>query len=288
MKTIVYLLSGPAHLPYLATSLLSLRRHWSGKVKVFAWAESFEIVRAIAEDPRINVEPIASVPAYRGRNDQFLAKIQLMQQQDDGPNLYLDADTLISGPLDEMFPAAECYGMAVTQFCNWTTAGNLIRGRIERLREFPVVDKRMIDEVTTKVYPSVNGGVFSCMPNNTVLSVWHRWSEAARSIFICDECVLHLMVPMFAPQERLVVMPGRFNSSPKYVREPEAGHVRVWHGHGDCWVRPQKSPEGWEMWSAALKECRQLNVGRINEWLPYCGNKYLNLLLEDPNEAVKV
>jgi hypothetical protein len=289
MKTIVYLLSGPAHLPYLATSLLSLRRHWTGTVKVFAWAESFEIAKAIAEDERIQAEPVASVPTYRGKNDQFISKIRLMQEQESGPNLYLDADTLVAGPLDEMFSAAECYGMAVTQFCNWTTAGNLIRGRIERLREFKTINGRWIDEVTTAIYPSVNGGVFCCMPNNLVLDVWHKWSFDAKSIFICDECVLHLMVPMFAPQERLVVMPGRFNSSPKYVKtEPKYSQVRVWHGHGDCWVRPQKSPEGWEMWSAALKECRQLNVGQINEWLPLCGNKYLNLLLEDPNEAVKV
>lgn len=278
-RTICYLLSYPAHCPYLATSLLTLRRCWSGRVKVFAWQESIDIVRQLCEDRRIEAEAVLAVPSYRGKNDQFLHKTVLMREQTTGPNLYLDADTLVNGSLVELFSNAQYFGFAATQFCDWTTEGNLIRGRIARLKEFPKIDKNLVDEVISNPYPSVNGGVFACMPNSSVLSIWHEWSYEARSIFICDECVLHLMVPMFEPTERLTVLPGIFNSSPKYVPQTETGRVRIWHGHGDCWVRPNKSREGWSMWSAAMQEARRLNIGGIESWFRSVDNKYLNELI---------
>ena len=278
-RTVCYLLSYPAHAPYLATSLLSLRKHWHGRVKVFAWRESIDIVQQLCLDRRVEADFEEVIPSYRGKNDQFLHKVELMQQQPAGPNLYLDADTLVNGPLTEMFSNAEYFGFAATQFNDWDTSGKLIRGRIERLAEFPTIDKKLVEEVCSNPYPSVNGGVFSCMPNSSVLSVWHRWSSAAKSIFICDECVLHLMVPMFGPIERLTVMPGIFNSSPKYVPQSETGRVRVWHGHGDCWVRPAKSREGWSMWSTAMREALKLNVGGIRQWYKNVDNKFLNELI---------
>lgn len=278
-RTVYYLMSFPAHAPYLATSLLSLRRHWSGRIKVFAWQESIEIARLLAEDKRIEADVILDDPAYKGKNSQFIHKIQLMREQPSGPNLYLDADTLVNGPLTEMFSNAQFFGFAATQFCDWDTGGNLIRGRIEKLREFPKIDPIWIDRVTTEVHPSVNGGVFACMPDSPVLPLWHSWSYEARSVFISDECVLHLMAAMFDPTDQLTVMPGIFNSSPKYVSQSETDRVRVWHGHGDCWVRPAKSREGWAMWSAAMREAIELNVGGIRGWYKGVNNKYLNELL---------
>lgn len=278
-RTVCYIMSYSAHCPYLATSLLTLRRCWSGRVKVFAWAESIEIVRQLCEDKRIEAEAVLIVPSYRGKNDQFICKIQTMRQQETGPNLYLDADTLVNGSLTELFSNAQYFGFAATQFCDWTTEGNLIRGRINRLKEFPKIDASLVDEVTTNIHPSVNGGVFACMPDSPVLPIWHEWSYEARSIFICDECVLHLLVPMFEPTERMTVLPGIFNSSPKYVPQTETSRVRVWHGHGDCWVRPAKSREGWSMWHAQLQEVRRLNLGNIESWFRLVGNKYLDELI---------
>ena len=279
MRSICYVMSGAAHAPYALTSLLSLRRYWTGKIRIFAWPESFEIMRMIAEDPHVDAEIVPVVPPYRGKNAQFLHKIQIMQQLDSGPNLYLDADTLIIGSVEELFRGAEEFGFVATQFQHWTTGGGLIRNRINRLREFPIVDSSLIDQLFGNCYPSVNGGVFCCQPNNTVLSVWYAWSWEARSIFIADECVLHLMVPKFEPQGRIVVAPGRFNSSPKYVAEEDKPLVRIWHGHGDCWTRPNKSREGYRMWWKEFAYVTNMNIGQVQMWASKCGNKYLDKLL---------
>ncbi len=38
---VFYVMSGPAHLPYLLASLKTLREHYDGEIVVFAWEESF-------------------------------------------------------------------------------------------------------------------------------------------------------------------------------------------------------------------------------------------------------
>ena len=50
---VFYVMSGPAHLPYLLASLKTLREHYDGEIVVFAWEESFPIVDKMSEDPRM-------------------------------------------------------------------------------------------------------------------------------------------------------------------------------------------------------------------------------------------
>lgn len=64
------LMSGQAHLPYLAVCLHTLRNHWDGSIRVFAWPESIDIVREIAKDERLGIECELRDPAYRARRDE--------------------------------------------------------------------------------------------------------------------------------------------------------------------------------------------------------------------------
>lgn len=279
-RTIVYLMSGPAHAPYLATSLWTLRQHWQGNVQVYAWPESYDMISRITSDSRINAGIHRREPMHRGKNAQFLDKILLMQQVESPSNLYLDADTLIAGPLDEMFMAAEEKGFVATQFSDWFSAGGLARRRIERLKNYSEIDGNLVDMVISEDLPSVNGGVFACRPESPVLPLWLKWSWAARGIFICDECVLHLMQTAFSGDEITVSLGGKYNASPKYVPEIGPDKVSIWHGHGDCWTRPEKSRYGWSMWWRVFRECLDENVGEMQDWYRQTNNKHLNELLK--------
>jgi len=275
MRVVNYLLSYNPHAPYLATSLYTLRHHWSGPIQVFAWPDSYEIVSQIAQD--LGAVCYKREPSYRGRNDQFLDKIELAQTLYDDTNLYLDADTLIRGNIDELFDLTDQFGFAATQFGSWTTAGGLIKGRIKRLEQFPGIETNLIEAVVNNVWPSVNGGVFGFKSNSPVLPLWYKWSNAARSIFICDECVLHLMMPKFGPLNKMhVSCGGVYNSSPKHAPpELDDDKVKIWHGHGDSFVRWKKSAKGCRMWKKVLDECTERNIGGIKEWIGSCGNKWL-------------
>ena len=49
-RRVVYLMSGPAHMPYLVCSLWTLRQHWDGEIVVVAWPNSIELVEEVARD----------------------------------------------------------------------------------------------------------------------------------------------------------------------------------------------------------------------------------------------
>ena len=280
-RQVVYLMSGEAHLPYLICSLWTLRRHWQGPVIVYAWKESFPYVFLTAVDKRLDIIDRETVPEYRGKNAQFLAKIRLMQTfEKDTLNLYLDADTTIHGPIDPIFDAAERTGFAATQFCDWKSTGGIIKNRVSRLREFPEIDQALVEDVLRRPWPSVNGGVFACRPDSSVLPLWEKWTVAAISVFIADEAVLHTMVPKFYPIGDLaVLLGGKYNCSPMRFQPKGLADddVVVRHFHGDSNVRRNKCKKGYDLWWPIYRECLERNIGNMQKWIGEVApkNKYL-------------
>lgn len=284
---IVYLMSGTPHLPYLIASLYTLRQTWKGPVSVYAWPESAPIAQRIAQDKRLGIDCRRWHPTYRGKNAQFLCKQLVMQSLDDTVGIYLDADTTIQGDLTPLVEAALEYNFVATQFNNWTTQNSMIRKRIMKLLEFDQLDGKYITEALTTEWPSVNGGVFACRPNCKLLPVWNEWSEIAKSIFISDETALHAMMPMFNPQNEMLIMPGgKYNCSPMYQPDSLADEdVVIYHYHGDGNVRAERKPRGTDMWWPIWEECLEANYGYCVEWWADCGNKFLNKLTKEKNDG---
>lgn len=284
---IVYLMSGKAHAPYLLTSLQSLRRHWRGKIIVHAWPDSWDVIRRIGEDSRLGIETVRRDPKYRNvvpaKNAQFVDKICLLM---DGskPALYLDADTLVHGCPFELISELTCRSFLITQFNAWVTCGNKMRSRIERLRQFPEINQTLVDLVTSAEYPSPNGGIVGARPNSPVLKTWLEWTLAAKDVFIADETVLQLLLPMY-PLEIKAATGGRWNLSPNEGMwpKPDAGKDAVIiHGHGDCFSRPQKSPNGVRLWLAEWQQAWEQNLGYCHEWARDCiqAHKHMRIMPE--------
>ena len=285
-KRIVYLMSYPAHLPYLVVSLQTLRQHWSGPIDVFAWSESYDLVNRISEESDFNINVYNNNPKYRGKNDQFLHKIKLMQSFDCDIAMYLDADTSIHGNLDLLFDRGLHFGFAATQFNNWMTGPKgVVAARVKRLRDYSKIDQSLVEEILLVKWPSVNGGIWTARPSSPVLPLWYDWTMIAKKIFIADETVLHVLQPKFIPEHKMNVIceRGRFNSSPKHKsKELEHNDVVIYHYHGDSNVRPQKSSRGLELWWPMYQEALKNNLGGISDWRKEIKNKWMNIL-EDPN-----
>lgn len=293
-KAVVFLMSGDAHAPYLVVSLATLQEHWQGDVRIYAWPESIDTVRKIAADGRWKFNDVLvqeEEPVYRarrderrqGKNDQFLAKLRLFPTLDLDLSLYLDADTSVHGDLSPLFRVAEEYGFCATRFSSWTTSNGIPRTRIERLREFGEIDAKMIDETLATPWPSVNGGVWCARPNSPVLKLWEEWTWAARSVFIADEAVLHVLQPVFVPKRQMAVWPdGRFNCScnPKWLPEKMGEHeVVVFHYHGDSAVRPDKfGGAGYRRWWPMFQTCLKNNVGNMQGWIDGVENRWMRVL----------
>jgi hypothetical protein len=281
---VIYVMSGPAHLPYLVASLWSLRKSGHvGSVTVHAWPESIGIVRQIEKDKRLRIKSCERKPNLRrkdgyGGNAQFLDKIQVaMNQVGSEVTLYLDADTTIHGDLTPLMVAGMESGFCATQWNDWKTHRGHAHRRVKELLQVKEIPEVLVKEIISKQYPSVNGGVWAARHDSPVLSYWYEWTKACKSMFISDERVLHLMQVAFTDSR--VMTGGIWNCSPKFqpsnVRDDD---VIVRHYHGDSNVRPNKSLKGINLWYPIYKECLKEDVGGINGWIEEIKNKWMDRL----------
>lgn len=280
-REIHYLLSHLPHGAYLVVSINSLRQWWDGPVIVHGWEHTgaWELVEKIGADSRLGVEARPRRPRYEGHRDHLLDKIALMEsiyQVDSG--LLLDADTIIVGELTELFEAAEQYGYAVTQFCNWKTTNSIIRNRVRRLQQFDALDQRLIQDCMETPYPSPNVGVFATVPGSPVMPIWYDWTYTAREVYIPDEAVMQALMPRFEREGIAKMMDGRWNCSTMRFQHIPDEEVRIWHGHGNSFLRPNKAPKGWQMWKPLYDEAWVKNLAGIQQWPERFESKHMHRL----------
>ncbi len=285
MNQVIFVMSHAPHCPYLLASLYTLRKHYDGPVKVFAWKGALPIVLQMLNDPRLDIVCCSREPAYYGKNDQFLDKIRVVQSQGEGVvSLYLDADTTIHGSIDPLFQIASDKGFCATQFNDWFVGGRgIINGRINTLRDFSEIPASAFDLMESRSWPSVNGGVWSAQSNSPLLPLWYDWTYAAKSTYIADEKVLHLLAARFHEIGQCgYLRGGAYNCSPIQRYQPKNlrdEDVVIRHYHGDSNVRPDnKSQRGYEMWWPIWEECQRLNLGSVNDWKDSVNNKWMNAL----------
>lgn len=284
-RGIHYMLSHPPHGEYLVVSIRSLRKWWDGPVYVYGWPHTgaWEIVESIGRDARLGIEAIEREPKYYGERDHLIDKIAIMEEAyEHDCSLLLDADTIISGKLDELFEAAERSGYVVAQFCNWLTTNGIIRNRVKRLLNYPELDLDLVRDCMETPYPSPNVGVFACVPGSPVMPTWREWTMIARTVFIPDESVMQALFPYFSRLGQAEIIDGRWNCSTMRFQSFPDEEIRVWHGHGNGFLRPRKAPKGHEMWWNLFMQAREENLGGIMDWPKgYRKSRYMKSCLKE-------
>lgn len=284
MSNVVYgVSSGPAHAPYYLVMLRSLRRYYDGRIHIFAYPESYDVLSKIGADPKIQATVEKYEPIYKGKNGQFVNKIHCATKfaQKVDRALYLDADTLICDSVDPLFRECGDGEMLATQFNHWTCQQRSVQRRIARLVGIDEIPQTAIRMCLKSDQPSVNGGVFCADPACPALSNWYSWTMAAKHVFIADETVLHVLAYYF-PAVVNVAKGGIWNASPKHKSDKHLkdADVKIWHFHGDCNVRPDKSRKGLDLWWPEFRDCYDRNLGNVRTWARDVGNSYLNALMD--------
>lgn len=280
-KSVVYLVSGPAHLPYLVVSLYTLRQYWGGSIIVYSWPESIDIVSRIAEDARLLINCYEREPKLRRKdgvkgNSQFLDKIDLMRSLDCEAALYLDADTMVNNPVDPLFDMIEGHEFVATQFNQWCVDSKMIRGRVSKLLGVEGINQDSVNWVLENEPPSVNGGVFVCRPETEILDKWYDWTILIKKQFIADECILHGLIGEYRDSGKFAIaMGGQYNCAPKFSGFIDDKDVILWHFHGDSNVRPNKTQKGFDLWWPKYRHCLEQNIGGMQEWISQINNKHL-------------
>lgn len=264
-RGVIYLVTGPAHAVRAVVSLRSLRRHFDGPITFYTTQpESAEVAARCAADARLQVQHLETNQVISPKNSSFLTKLELLTQTPFDVTLYLDADTLVVGPIDDLFAAAENQEFAATQFAHWVSSGKTIRRRIEAWRDLPQeripaqeLNKLVEEALVTR--PAVNGGVFAFRRDSPLLAPWRELAYAGWQTFICDEIALQLLLPRYEHS----VLDCRFNCSPVFAHRQ--ADVRIWHFHGERHVKNERCRE---LWWPNYRSCVLDNIGGLADWSP--------------------
>ena len=263
----VYLLSGTSYAARLLVSIVSLRRHFNGPVVVLtADAAAAQLASQMSSEKslQVTVQSIETMIAG-GRKGAYLFKPLLFRHTPFQRCLYLDCDTLIQGPIDELFDLPDDRHIGVTQFCGWITSGRTIAKRIRSWRDtHPELVQPAID-----FGPAINTGVFAFTSFSEAFRRWNQVATTGRHHFIPDEISLQLLLPT-VPH---VLHDGRFNCSSRYG-DWRADDVRVIHCHGNKHLRTE-----FPVWRAAFESVAAANLAGIREWMP-AGDRALKRYLK--------
>lgn len=278
---VLYVLIGEKHSVQAVVSLWSLRRHWDGPVAIAAGdTPSRELAVRIAQDGRFG--NVCTVPfdykrvIRKGSGSVYATKTRMGELSPFDRTVFLDADTLVAGDFTDLFPEKGTDEVRLTQFCDWTTAGRMISGRV---RGWMDVCPDLASRSLRHSYPAINTGVMGFTSRSTPFM--KCWQETAmkKVVFICDEIACQLIFLDFPH----VVLDHRWNCSPPltptYIPGVNDGDVRVWHGHGRKFKKKARGRQVWWPW---LVDALELDLAGMREWFP-AADKELKKFLVDPS-----
>lgn len=245
---VVYYNYGNRHLLRLCVSIDSLRRIYQGPVTLLYDGSLQLWFIAFLRSKRVRT--IALTSPFPG--NPLLRKTQLWRFSPYDKTVYLDADTLILQPIDELFEFLQTDAFWVTQFADWLTAEPAIKQRILDWKRCCPDD--LIQEAL-KIGPAINTGVFgwSKGQSSKLFSAWESlaqkgYSAGVNPIFL-DEIALQLVLPRNAVR----IAGAEWNES---VKHPRALNPKIIHFHGrkhcsDLHLSELWKAHYWEMrWSS--------------------------------------
>lgn len=267
LRGVVYMLTGTRHSAVFACSVWSLRQYWDGPITVFAGDEA-----AVKTANLVFAESFGSIvpfePKRQKRNSGYAAKPGIPRMSTYDKTLQLDADTLVCGKLDELWPRNDSE-LVLTRYSDWVTTGSIMKSRIRGWEKFA---PEMANPQLASPHPAINTGILSYGRNCDVArDKWPEMCGRNSKAFICDEIAMQLLAFSY-PNIR--ILDDRFNWSP--LNSNPKPDVRIMHAHGRKHCHPKSIP----YWFPVFKSLYLKNYAKMQEWVP-AGDKRLAAYLEN-------
>lgn len=258
----------------LLVSLYSLRQHYRGPVTILSEGEeSHRVCRAIAAACGAEVkEWNCEVP--EGEHRVYLAKTRYHEGTPYETTVALDSDTLVVGPIDELFGLAESGGFCVSQLGNWQSRGHTISARIRGWASWLPRDI----EPALSFGPAINCGVVAFRKDAEIFRDWLRLALPGRANFIPDESCCQVILHRYPHK----ILGSEWNCSCKHAN-PADPATRIIHYHGGKHCRIGLPYHG-ERWFRMWEEVRALNLARVKRWAP-AGDRPLRHYLRQAHKA---
>jgi|GEM_PF-1100179 len=189
-QCVLYFNRGTSCYIRLLVSIFSLRKHYSGPVKLMQEGELDQPIATILEQLGVTVQllPLTTEPV-------LVARASLWRLLEEDYSLMLDADTIVRGPIDEFFEWIKARGFVASWFTGWRTTGGTMRKRIEEWKK--VVPDMVAPAVAYG--KAINGGVQGWSKGTTMLPAYEaltrRGHAAGCNRIVLDEIALQLLLP---------------------------------------------------------------------------------------------
>jgi hypothetical protein len=265
-------------------ALHTLREHWDGSVTFFLEDPYPHEFAEVCQLYDVNVIECEAHPDTK----TLVRKTELFVDSPYENTLWLDADTVTVGKIDEMFDYLENYDIAIPHFAGWWSDGGTIGRRIKRYQG--IAEQSFIDEAL-KHHPAINTGVLSYRRNVPFMIDWIELAQKGMGkMFIPDEVAFQVLYPSY---QGIYIAPLKFNVSVKH--DPGTEDKRIIHYHGQKHCLPFPLCDKWKKVFADL--CSN-NIANINYYVERYADRRLKKVLrgekvwddgeEDEDKADKI
>jgi hypothetical protein len=263
---VVYLLTNPQLAARLVVSVYSLRKWYDGPVTVFTTRpESHEIGQLLQKDKRVRIEhrTAQETAAHNNFVQAYLTKVDFLEHSPYDATVFLDADTLVVGRLDELLTCARTAPITATIYGPLQTHNRYVNHNLQpwkRLLRKHARDKELaalVTRVLTRPQPIVNAGVFAIQKDASMLNHWRHLSWIGREMPTPEEGALQILLLMYPNH----ILGAHYNCLPIFASE--VCDVRIWHFAASTHLRLL---QGRQIWLPAYEECCRLNIAKLRRW----------------------
>uniref|UniRef100_A0A7C2JZG6 Nucleotide-diphospho-sugar transferase domain-containing protein n=1 Tax=Schlesneria paludicola TaxID=360056 RepID=A0A7C2JZG6_9PLAN len=272
-KGVVYCV-GSSYVVRMLVSIWSLRRGsppiYDGPIAVFTMSKRSHAIGLRLQNSDLHVVCSQIRAVESGYNAALATKTMIFDETPFAATLFIDADTLIRGSLEELFSTPN--PLAVTQFADWTTQHEHVRKHLEDWQGIADDVDTLVTQCLIRTDPAINTGVFFFRRGYTGLSQWQQLAIRGASRPVADEIAIQLLLSQL-PDCR--VLDDRWNFSPRDGKQRQDS--RIWHFHSSL---HRTEVEGAELWWRLLGEVWENNIAGIQDWGPSVGDEDLCKFLE--------
>ncbi len=255
---VVYYNFGTSCAARLLVSLVSLRRHYSGPVTILSEGEeSHALCDKIGRALNVPVMRWAS-DVSAGKHLPFLAKTRLNRGTPYDVTVAIDSDTLVVGPIDELFEFARQNSFCVARLGKWRTDGRIIQARLRKWSDI------LPDDLQPAIAfgPAINTGVMAFRKDAAIFNEWYSVAERGRETFIPDEVSCQMLLHRYSHR----ILSSGWNCSCRHD-DANLPDTRIIHYHGKKHCRDGLPFHG-DKWVAVYDEVVRKNFANIQSWTP--------------------
>lgn len=281
-KGIIMFNRGDKMVVRILVCLYSLRKHYDGPITFYVEEPCSCTEMLIEEIEKFNVNVI--------RNDSkeeikvLARKTEMFQHSPYDKTIWLDSDTVITGPINEIFDALSDCDIAIPHFINWWSDGRTIA---KRIRSFESIANKHHISKALEHNPAINTGVLAFNKSDKWSRFVHDWVELANEgfrnkIFISDEVAFQILYPSINEWGlKCKIIDEKFNTSIKFGQNTE--DIRILHAHG------QKHCLDFELcdiWKKVFNEMLDKNIANIKNYLQYADKRLKKYLSNDQDVTI--